>query len=264
MGIIRLLTVLFCGLLAQAGLQAKETVGEATAFAINQIVDVATQDYVNSAKTPQERSQFQNAINFFKNSSLSVFGLLGMGHFVKPGPVGKTYSTALRKSLERKVTVKDGIVYAGEKSLGNIKDMPTIRTFKKPTGSASREEFQSDVFTKEVMYQGPGTRYNYRVYQRNDIDPKYIVKTGEKAGLSNLDLMRQGLAAYTNDGKPVILHHIGQNSFGPFAEVTRSSHKTSLHRLYGRNSPHPQNPVIRKEFESVRSNYWRDYAKTIK
>lgn len=50
-------------LFALVGLQAKEAVGPTATFAIDRIVDVATAEYVNSAKTPQERSPFQNASN---------------------------------------------------------------------------------------------------------------------------------------------------------------------------------------------------------
>lgn len=53
-------------LFALVGLQAKEAVGQTAAFAIDRIVDVATTEYVNSAKTPQERSPFQNASNVLR------------------------------------------------------------------------------------------------------------------------------------------------------------------------------------------------------
>lgn len=252
---------------AQAGLQVKETVGEATAFAINQIVDVATERYVNSAKTPQERSQFQNAINFFKNSSLSVFGLLGMRHFVKPGPVGKAYSTALRKSLESKAVVKDGVVYVGKKNVGRIEDMPTIRTFKQPTDVALRPEFQSNIFDREVMYQGAGTGYNYRVYQRNDIDWGLVrTKGSEKfVGKTNFEAAQHGLAPQLSDGSFVNLHHVGQNGRGPLAEASTNNHTKSLHSQYGYGNSHPNFPVDHgPQWRKDTMQYWQNRIKGAK
>lgn len=84
-----------------------------------------------------------------------------MRYFVKPTPTGKAYAAALRKSLENKAVVRDGMVYVGKKNVGRIEDMPTIRTFRKPTDPVLRKGVP---FTREVMYQGPGTGYNYRVH----------------------------------------------------------------------------------------------------
>lgn len=137
---------------AKSGLAVKEKVSMYSAEAVNQMVEVATQPAVETAKTSAEKSEFQKTVDFFKTSSLSVFGLLGMRHFIKPTPSGKAVSGSLKRTLERQVTFKDGMVYAGKKNFGPISEMPTLRRFAKPKDAVLRKEFESHVFDREVMF----------------------------------------------------------------------------------------------------------------
>ncbi len=57
---------------------------------------------------------------------------------------------------------------------------------------------------------------------------------------------------------------MGQDAFGPFVEVTKTSHKSALHNQFGYRQKHPTNPVIRSEFNPVRKAYWRAYGEQFK
>jgi hypothetical protein len=104
----------------------------------------------------------------------------------------------------------------------------------------------------------------FRAFQRNDIDPNYVVRVGPDAGSSNLSLMREGRAPYTLADEQVIIHHMGQSAFGPFVEVTKTTHKPLFHNQFGYGQLHPTAPVIRPEFNPIRKAYWRAYAESFK
>jgi hypothetical protein len=101
----------------------------------------------------------------------------------------------------------------------------------------------------------------FKVTQRNDIDSNYVVKSGKHAGKTNKELMQEGYAPYTNSGKKVILHHIGQDANGPLVEVAEKTHNPLLHRQYGSRESHPTNPVVRSKFGLIRKEYWKTYGK---
>lgn len=129
-----------------------------------------------------------------------------------------------------------------------------------PTGT----EFASRVYSREVLFKDPRTGQMFRAFQRNDIDPSYVIREGRYAGKTNFEAMRDGKAPRTNSGEKVIIHHLGQSSYGPFVEVTKTTHKPFLHNQFGYGQPHPTAPVIRPEFDPIREAYWRAYAESFK
>jgi hypothetical protein len=129
--------------------------------------------------------------------------------------------------------------------------------------TAAGNEFASNVYCREVIFKDPRTQQMFRAFQRNDIDPNYVVKL-PGGNVTNLELMRRGLAPYTNAGEQVIIHHMEQSALGPFAEVTKRTHKPTFHNFFGPNKPHPTNPVFRPEFNPIRGNYWRARAEAFK
>jgi hypothetical protein len=152
--------------------------------------------------------------------------------------------------------------------------MQTIRTFSKPTDPIVSYEFQSNVFDREVAFRGPGTGYDYRVYQRNDIDWGMVRNNPDNApnfiGKTNLDAAKAGIAPELVDGSIVNLHHVGQNSSGPLVEVSTRLHSRenqqafdALHSQFGKKGKHPTNPVDRPKFDKDRAAYWKWMAENV-
>ena len=137
-----------------------------------------------------------------------------------------------------------------------------VREFTQTSGNAEL----SKLYSKEVLFKDPKSGQMFRVLQRNDIDPNYVVKINRKTGMpeTNLDLMKQGYAPYTSDGEIINVHHFGQDARGPFSEVAGNVHRAFPHKQFGRNNPHPTNPVIRSEFNPIRAAYWRARAEQFK
>jgi hypothetical protein len=128
----------------------------------------------------------------------------------------------------------------------------------------SKDSTNSGVFHREVEFTYRKTGQTFKVTQRRDIDPNYVVKNGQDAGLRNIELLKMGRAPYTSTDEQVILHHIGQNAKGPLVEVIKATHKPLLHKQYGTNESHPTNPVVREEFDPIRREYWKTYGEAFK
>lgn len=75
-------------------------------------------------------------------------------------------------------------------------------------------------------------------------------------GKTNLDRMKEGLAPLDKQGKPIELHHIGQNNDSPLAELTREQHTgggndTILH------DKKIESEINRREFATERKAHWK-------
>ena len=74
------------------------------------------------------------------------------------------------------------------------------------------------------------------------------------ANKTNLDLIKEGKAPYGPDGERVNLHHIGQKSDSPLAELTNTEHKYYDGILHDKTkSSEIERPVFRAE----RQEYWK-------
>lgn len=126
-----------------------------------------------------------------------------------------------------------------------------------------------------MMYQGPGTGYNYRVYQRNDIDWNLVRKNPKGSnffiGKTNLDAAKAGLAPELVDGSFVQLHHIGQNGTGPLVEASTRIHSfensmsfRAIHNQFG-GTKSTISPVTHGSiWNADRTNYWKLRAENVK
>lgn len=86
---------------------------------------------------------------------------------------------------------------------------------------------------------------------RNDID----FDQKDSMGRTNRERIDQGLSPINKDGKGIELHHIGQNSESPLAELTQQEHRgkgndTILH------DKTKESEIDRVKFTSERNNYW--------
>ncbi len=73
------------------------------------------------------------------------------------------------------------------------------------------------------------------------------------ADKTNLDLIKEGKAPYGPDGQQINLHHIGQKSDSPLAELTNTEHKQNDGVLHDKTkSSEIERPIFRAE----RQRYW--------
>jgi hypothetical protein len=103
------------------------------------------------------------------------------------------------------------------------------------------------------------------VIQRNDIDWGLVRTNGpaDFVGRTNAEAAARGFAPELTDGNFATLHHIGQDSRGALIEASTRYHgvgkpgQNALHSLYGRNAPHPVNPIDRRAFSVDTREYWQ-------
>ena len=246
------------------GISAKFALQESSAFAIETTIEESSSraaKLITQCETLQK--EFQNTIKF-----CSYVGLCAGS--VKAGK--KIVSALTKSSIER-------VAFTKPVRIDTIKEPEMIQKAASMPGEWNGQfkliteipkttvgtEFVSDVYCKHVLFKDPKTGQMFRVFQRNDIDPNYVGKY-DKSGnpVSNLELMKKGQAPYVSSGERVNVHHVGQHAKGPFVEVADSTHKSFPHKQFGKNHPHPTNPVVRSEFNSIREAYWKARANEFK
>ncbi|OJU08955.1 MAG: hypothetical protein BGN88_07655 [Clostridiales bacterium 43-6] len=114
-----------------------------------------------------------------------------------------------------------------------------------------------------VKVNGEVKDVSRRVYQRNDIDLVYFDET---TGLTNLERMQAGKPPIGADRNPVELHHILQKEVGPMAELRETTHQeyySQLHGLVKSGASFRNNPLLNKQYNNFRYNYWKWRASLI-
>lgn len=86
-----------------------------------------------------------------------------------------------------------------------------------------------------------------RAIYSDDVADKWADKT-------NMDLIKEGKAPYGSDGEQINLHHIGQKSDSPLAELTYTEHKQNDGILHNKSKV---SEIERPIFQSERKHYWQ-------
>lgn len=131
------------------------------------------------------------------------------------------------------------------------------RAIRKETGW-SKETIGMMKSKEEVaVYKNAGlkeTEINGKKYLiRTDIDMNFK----DDSGRTNKERIREGKSPLTNSGKTVELHHIGQKSDSPLAELTKSEHMSGGNDtiLHNKNK---ESEIDRYDFAKERKQYWKD------
>ena len=88
-----------------------------------------------------------------------------------------------------------------------------------------------------------------------EIDLNFV---DEATGLTNLELMKKGLAPVDANGIKYELHHIGQRNDSPLAILTKDEHDNSFLHTLTENFDNPSNQA---NWSKIKKNFWKSYAK---
>ena len=159
--------------------------------------------------------------------------------------------------------------------LGISGDKAEIENIKNEVNEKQKISEQSD-YSKEVnnrirsvdelnVYKNEGLEegeVNGRIVLKdNSID----INLKDEKGRTNLERMEKGLAPIDENGKPYNLHHIGQNSDSPLAELKDEVHKKNDAILHDKSKPtevHGSNSEV--NWDKERSEHWKARAEEIK
>lgn len=90
---------------------------------------------------------------------------------------------------------------------------------------------------------------------RNEIDLSCV----DEFGRTNLERMKQGLAALDPDGIAYELHHIGQNPDSTLAILSQAEHRLGgNHKIWHKFTE--ASKIDRTAFDKIRQDFWKDYA----
>ena len=94
---------------------------------------------------------------------------------------------------------------------------------------------------------------------RTDINSEQI---DENTGETNLERMQKGKPPLDKDGNPIELHHIGQESDSPLAELTKNEHRGKGNDgvLHDKTE---DTKIDRKAFEKEKVDHWKARAEQI-
>lgn len=93
---------------------------------------------------------------------------------------------------------------------------------------------------------------------RSDID----LDIKDDFGDSNLERMEKGKPPLDKDGKPIELHHIGQTSDAPLAELTKSEHMSNGNDSVLHDKA-KESEIDRTQFKKERAEHWKARAEDI-
>ncbi|TWI49615.1 HNH/ENDO VII superfamily nuclease [Pseudomonas duriflava] len=119
-----------------------------------------------------------------------------------------------------------------------------------------------------------GSEAEARIYEDANLEPTQVngkealVRTDidydqkDALGRTNLERMKLGLAPLDTEGKPIELHHIGQKSDSPLAELTRDEHRGNGNDNVLHNKL-KESEIVRDDFDKERKDYWKARAEQI-
>ncbi len=143
-------------------------------------------------------------------------------------------------------------------NFGNVNIVPRDKIGEVPLSRSASYGRDAKFFSKNPVEwsatRPAGTKYNYKVFQRSDINWNQIRTSRDKRfiGKSNLEAASKGLSPQLPDGNFATLHHLGQKAPGPLTEGSTRYHGVGkpgqdiLHSQYGRSKPHPTMQPDRK------------------
>ena len=82
-------------------------------------------------------------------------------------------------------------------------------------------------------------------------------------GQSNLERMDKGNSPLDQDGKPIELHHVGQNADSPLAELSRDEHRGKENFTVLHDST-LESKIDRVSFNKEKSEHWKERAEQLR
>lgn len=128
--------------------------------------------------------------------------------------------------------------------------------YSKDVNDNIKSEEELEVYKKANLKEGEVN--GKKNLERTDIDYEQV----DEDGKTNLNRMKEGKAPLDKEGNPIELHHIGQKSDSPLAELTKEEHRgknnnTILHDV------NKESEIDRDKFNKERSDYWKERAKQV-
>lgn len=134
-----------------------------------------------------------------------------------------------------------------------------------------KQHIKNEIGWSDEIIDAIGSKEEYRIYRdaglqeveingrkclvRNDID----WDQKDSMGRTNKERAEAGLSPINKEGDTIELHHIGQKSDGPFAELTPDEHR-GKENYSVLHDTQKESEIDRVAFNGERSNHWKERA----
>lgn len=155
-----------------------------------------------------------------------------------------------------------------------ITDKIKIRDTLEPLNDEQKQEL-SDIGYSDSVIEAIGSKEEADIYTGAELECEKVngndalIRTDidldqkDDFGNTNLERMEKGKAPLDKEGKPIELHHIGQTSDAPLAELTRSEHMGNGNDSILHDKA-KESEIDRSEFKKEREEHWKARAEEIK
>ncbi|WIH23105.1 HNH/ENDO VII family nuclease [Photobacterium damselae] len=155
-----------------------------------------------------------------------------------------------------------------------ITERVNVRETLEPLSNESKEVLSEQGYSDGVI-EAIGSEEEAKIYADAELactkvnDKDALVRTDidldakDDFGRTNLERMENGRAPLDKNGKPIELHHIGQTSDAPLAELTKEEHMCNGNDsvLHDKSK---ESEIDRISFQKERAEHWKGRAEDIK
>ena len=155
-----------------------------------------------------------------------------------------------------------------------ITDRVCSRAELEPMSDSQEKDLKEERGYSEQVVDAIGSRQEADIYRSAELECKEVngkdalVRTDidldrqDAFGKTNLERMESGKAPLDHDGKPYELHHIGQASDAPLAELTKAEHMSNGNDMV-LHDKQKESEIDRSEFGRERAEHWKARAEAI-
>ena len=132
----------------------------------------------------------------------------------------------------------------------------------------NKEKLKAETGWSDEIIDAIGSQEEAEIYKNSGLieaevnGQKCLIRTDidmdqkDEFGRTNKERMQEGKAPLDKDGKPIELHHIGQKSDAPLAELKREEHRGKGNDaiLHDKNK---NSEIDREVFATQRTEHWK-------
>lgn len=230
-------------------------------------VYVANQNY---QRAKRNRINMEKRVGLVQKAKMQNEKLLEMTQNVFKANISRINSLKLQTSARLGNAYKEISEYFNHNNLksAELDDLSNITKANEKNRINKQSNYSANI------NQYISTTDELNVYQNEKLEEckigdKYILKDNrinhmleDSRGRTNLERMRKGLAPLDEDGRPYNLHHIGQKSDSPLAELKDNIHKENDGILHDKTIPTEVHGGD-GNWDSQRASYWKKRTKLI-
>ncbi len=140
---------------------------------------------------------------------------------------------------------------------------------KKELTDEEKQKIKEETGWSDEIIDAISSMEEYEIYKKADLEEKEIngkkclvrkdidLEQKDSMGRTNSERMEKGLPPLDKNGRPIELHHIGQKSDSPLAELTTSEHRGKGNDAVLHDKK-KESEIDRDKFAEERSEHWKN------